>query len=62
MTSMAFIDANIDIYVIFASLKSEPKSKLIKRIPDSRLLIEPRDSKSVLEALPGKLYDDAMIS
>ena len=54
-----------------ATLKSEPTCKLINRIPASRLLIsslpnlasrmqieflgKPRDSTSVLEALPGKL-------
>ena len=58
-------------YVIIASLKSEPMGLLINRIPGSRLLItsfpglalrthveslgKPRDSTSVLKALPVKL-------
>ena len=53
--------------MIMASLKSEPMGKLINRILGGRLLIsslpgsasrthaEPRDSTSVLKALPGKL-------
>ena len=61
----------IDNNVIIASLKSEPMGKLINRIPGLRLLIsclpglasrthvgslcKPRDSRSVLKALPDKL-------
>ena len=71
MTSSVMLTQNRYNYVIIASLESEPTYKLINRIPGSRLLIsslpgsalrmhveslgKPRDSKSVLEALPGKL-------
>ena len=61
----------MDNYIITASLKSEQTGKLINRIPGSRLLLsslpgstsrmhieslsKPRDSTSLLKALPGKL-------
>ena len=61
----------IDNYDIIASLKSEQTCKLMNRIPGSLVLIsnlpgsasrahveslgKPRDSTSILEAMPGKL-------
>ena len=68
---MTYIDTKIDNYVIFASLNSESTCKQINRQQGSRLLIsglpgspwkmhveslgKPRDSTSILKALPGKL-------
>ena len=64
------MDTKIDNYVIISSLKSEPTCKKINIIPALCLLIsslpgsasrmhveslgKPRDSTSILEALPGK--------
>ena len=71
MLSMSLNHTKIDKYVIIASLKSESTCKLIKRIPGWCLLIsslpgialrthvewlsKPRDSTSVLKAMPGKI-------
>ena len=68
MTSLMTFDTEIDYYVIMTRLKSEPTCKLIDRIAGSCILVsslpgsasrmhvellsKPRDSTSVLEALP----------
>ena len=62
------MNAKIEIYVIFASLKTKTMGKMINRIPGMRLLIPGLAirthveslgslamSTSVLKALPGKL-------
>ena len=69
---MTLLMTDFDNYVIIARLEHEPTNLLIIRIPGSRLLIsslpgptsrasvdslgKPRNSTSILKALPGKLY------